>query len=64
MNKVKEEIVIVDEKSIRDKIYIIRGQKVMIDSDLARIYNYSTHFNLIDTSRNFMRIYTSLFYII
>ena len=42
MNKVKEEIVIVDEETIKDKIYVIRGQKVMIDSDLARIYNYST----------------------
>ena len=42
MNKIKEEIVIVDEETIKDKIYVIRGQKVMIDSDLARIYNYST----------------------
>ena len=42
MNKVKEELIIVDEKSIKDKIYIVRGQKVMIDSDLAKIYGYTT----------------------
>ena len=38
----ENKITIVDEKSIKDKIYIVRGQKVMIDSDLARIYGYST----------------------
>ena len=42
MSNTKDEIIIVDEKSIKDKIYIIRGQKVMIDSDLAKIYGYST----------------------
>ena len=42
MNKTREELIIADEESIKDKIYIIRGQKVMIDSDLARIYGYST----------------------
>ena len=35
-------IAIVNEKYLKDKIYIIRGQKVMLDSDLARIYGYST----------------------
>ena len=33
---------IVDEKSLRDKIYVIRGQQVMLDFDLAEIYGYST----------------------
>jgi len=42
MNKVKEELIIVNEESIKDKIYIIRGQRVMIDSDLAKIYGYTT----------------------
>ena len=42
MNKTKEEIIIVDERSIKDKIYVIRGQKVMLDSDLAEIYGYTT----------------------
>ena len=36
------EIVILDESSIKEMIYEIRGQKVMLDSDLARIYGYDT----------------------
>ena len=36
------EIAIVNENSIRDKIYVIRGKEVMIDSDLAEIYGYET----------------------
>ena len=35
-------IVILDETSIKDLIYEIRGQKVMLDFDLARIYGYGT----------------------
>jgi len=38
----KKEIIIVDENSIKDKIYNIRGQRVMLDSDLAKIYGYDT----------------------
>lgn len=38
----KNEIKIIDEKSLENKIYTIRGQKVMLDSDLAEIYGYST----------------------
>ena len=37
----KNEIMIVDEQSLRDKIYVIRGQQVMLDFDLAEIYGYS-----------------------
>ncbi len=37
----KKEIMIVDEQSLRDKIYVIRGQQVMLDFDLAEIYGYS-----------------------
>lgn len=33
---------IVDENNIKDKIYLIRGQKVMLDFDLAEIYGFST----------------------
>ena len=40
-DKEKKEIVIVDEQSLRDKIYVIRGQQVMLDYDLAEIYGYS-----------------------
>ena len=41
-NVANKEIVIVDENNIKDKIYLIRGQKVMLDFDLAEIYGYST----------------------
>ena len=37
-----EEIEILDEKSIKDKIYFIRGKEVMLDSNLAKIYGYTT----------------------
>ena len=36
------EIEVIDEKGIKDKIYFIRGKEVMIDSDLAKIYGYTT----------------------
>ena len=36
------EIIIVDEKVLQSKIYIVRGQQVMLDSDLAEIYGYET----------------------
>jgi len=32
-------------ETIADKIYLIRGQKVMLDSDLAQLYGLET-FNL------------------
>ena len=35
-------IAIVDERAIRDRIYIVRGVKVMLDFELAEIYGYST----------------------
>lgn len=34
--------IIISEMMIRNKIYTIRGQKVMLDSDLAEIYGYET----------------------
>ena len=36
------EIAIVDERTIHDKIYIVRGVKVMLDFELAEIYGYTT----------------------
>jgi len=36
------EVSIVDEHTIRDKIYEVRGVKVMLDFELAEIYGYST----------------------
>ena len=37
-----DELIIINEESIKDKIYEIRGQKVMLDFDLAEIYGYET----------------------
>ena len=42
MAEQNKEIVIVDDKTIKEKIYVIRGQRVMFDTDLAEIYGYST----------------------
>ena len=36
------EITIIDEQTIRDKIYEVRGVKVMLDFELAKIYGYTT----------------------
>ena len=35
-------LVLLDENLIKDLIYEVRGQKVMLDFDLARIYGYGT----------------------
>ena len=42
MTEENKEIVVVDDKTIQEKIYFIRGQKVMLDADLAEIYGYQT----------------------
>ena len=42
MENNKQEIIIINEENIKDKIYEIRGEKVMLDFDLAKIYGYST----------------------
>ncbi len=33
---------IINEDNLKDKIYTIRGQRVMLDYDLAKIYGYTT----------------------
>ena len=38
----EENMILIDENSIKDRIYTIRGVKVMLDYDLAEIYGYST----------------------
>ena len=38
----EDNIVLIDDLSIRDKIYTIRGVRVMLDFDLAEIYGYET----------------------
>ena len=37
----KNEILKLNKENIKDKIYIIRNQKVLLDSDLAEIYGYT-----------------------
>ena len=41
-NMNNNDIQILDKQTIESMIYTIRGQKVMLDFDLARIYGYST----------------------
>ena len=36
------EVTLIDEHTIRDKIYEVRGVKVMLDFELAEIYGYTT----------------------
>ena len=38
----KDKMMIVSGESLVKKIYIIRGQKVMLDFELAEIYGYKT----------------------
>lgn len=38
----KDEMMIVSQESLAKKIYIIRGQKVMLDFELAEIYGNET----------------------
>ena len=33
---------LLSEALLKDKIYVIRGVQVMLDSDLAEIYGYAT----------------------
>lgn len=40
--KEKQEIILINEETIQSKIYVVRGQKVMLDFELAEIYGYTT----------------------
>ena len=40
--KEKPEIILINEETLQRKIYLIRGQKVMLDFELAEIYGYET----------------------
>lgn len=42
MEKEKKEITLINEEMIQEKIYQVRGHKVMLDVDLAEIYGYET----------------------
>lgn len=45
----------VSEQTIAEKIYIIRGQKVMLDRDLAEMYGVETSYLNRAVKRNFTR---------
>ncbi|KIR02873.1 putative DNA-binding protein [Lachnospiraceae bacterium TWA4] len=38
----EKEIIIISEETLKDRIYILRGKKVMLDADLVEIYGYET----------------------
>ena len=38
----KAETAVIDERTIRNKIYVVRGIQVMLDFELAEIYGYTT----------------------
>ncbi len=37
-NNAIKEVMILNDRTFQDRLYIIRGQKVMLDFDLAEIY--------------------------
>ncbi|MBR3143909.1 ORF6N domain-containing protein [Candidatus Saccharibacteria bacterium] len=36
--------IIISKESLKNKIYIVRGEQVMLDADLAKIYGYETRY--------------------
>lgn len=49
------EIMTLDAKEIRNRIYTIRGKQVMLDSDLAELYRTQTKFFNQAVNRNIER---------
>lgn len=45
-------LMISDEFTLKDKIYIIRGRQVMLDSDLAELYGYETRYLNLQVKHN------------
>lgn len=41
-DEIKDTLVEVTEEYLKDRLYIIRGKRVMLDADLAEIYGYTT----------------------
>ena len=40
--ELETEVLLIDETYIKNRIYMVRGQKVMMDYELAEIYGYTT----------------------
>lgn len=51
----QENLVVVPDEIVMNKIYLIRNQKVMIDSDLAELYQVTTGNLNKSVSRNIKR---------
>ena len=53
-DKKKDEFAVIDitEEYLKERIYEIRGQRVILDADLSEIYGYTTKIIL----RNLMKI--------
>ena len=49
------EVLLKEEKNIRNLIYEIRGKQVMLDSDLAMLYNIETKVFMQSVKRNIKR---------
>ena len=51
----KGDIEIYDKEKIRSMIYEVRGKQVMLDSDVALLYNYKTKVLNLSVRRNIER---------
>ena len=51
----ENELKILSEKDLRNKIFVVRGVKVMLDSDLAEIYGYEVRSLNQQVKRNISR---------
>ena len=56
----KDDIILVNQDSLSKKIYVIRGQKVMLDFELAEIYGYETKRFNEQVKRNIEKFYVSI----
>ena len=57
--KMEETKELITTDDIRSKVYIIRGQQVMLDQDLAEIYGYQVKNLNQQVKRNLTRFYVS-----
>jgi hypothetical protein len=52
---IKNHLITIPDEVIMDKIYLIRGQKVMLDRDLAVLYGVETKYLKRQVKRNIVR---------
>ena len=51
----ENELQIISSDEVKNLIYIIRGKQVMLDSDVANLYNYKTKVLNLTVRRNIER---------